>query len=52
MSEINLKDFEFDEQLLKNFSLFDEVLKEVGEPPLLENKNFQLFSIFPLVDIL
>ncbi len=41
MNEINLKDYEFDEQLLKNVELFDEVLKELGEPPILENKNFE-----------
>ena len=42
MSRINLNDYEFDEQLLKNIRLFDEVLSEFGEPPLLENQNFTI----------
>ncbi len=48
MSEINLKEFEFDEQLLKNVGLFDEVLREAGELPLLENKNFSPFLDFSI----
>lgn len=43
-NEINLKEFEFDEQLLSNVKLFDEVLNEVGEAPLFENQNFTVWS--------
>ena len=42
MSRINLKDYEFDERLLQNIALFDEVLIEFGELPLLENQNFNI----------
>lgn len=42
MNNINLKEFEFDEKLLENVRLFDEVLSEFGEPPLLENPNFTI----------
>jgi hypothetical protein len=41
MSEIRLKDYGFGEQLLKNVELFDEVLIELGESPILENRNFE-----------
>ena len=44
MSEINLKDFEFEDFLLDNVALFDEVLRQLGEPPLLENENFTVWS--------
>lgn len=43
-NKINLKEFEFDEKLLENVRLFDEVLSEFGEPPLFENSNFRVFS--------
>lgn len=43
-NDINLKEFEFDEKLLENVRLFDEVLVELGEPPLFENSNFRVFS--------
>ncbi len=39
---MNLQDYEFDEQLLKNIGLFDEVFSEFGELPLLENPNFTI----------
>ncbi len=42
MSKINLKEYEFDEQLLKNIGLFDEMLNRLGELPLLENPNFTI----------
>ncbi len=48
MNEINFKDYEFDEQLLKNVELFDEVLKELGEPILFENANFRFVQNFGL----
>lgn len=44
MSEINLKEFEFESFLLDNVKLFDEVLQELGEPPLFENSNFSVYS--------
>ena len=44
MSEINLNDYEFDERLLQNIGLFDEVLSEFGELPLLENQNFNIYK--------
>ncbi len=47
-TNINLSNYEFDEQLLANVRLFDEVLEELGEPPLLENKNFSTFLDFPI----
>lgn len=47
-NETNLKDYEFDEKLLKNIRLFDEVLTELGELPLLENQNFSIVSNFTL----
>lgn len=50
MSEINLADIEFDESLIRNVRLFDEVLKELGELPLFENRKFTVYSspgIFP-----
>ncbi len=50
MNEINLKDYEFNEQLLKNVGLFDEVLKELGEPSLLENDNFAPFLDFLVIE--
>ena len=40
MNEINLKEFEFEDYLLANVALFDEVLADLGEPPLFENRNF------------
>lgn len=43
MTEINLKEFEFDEKLLENVRLFDEVLTELGEPSLFENQNFTIW---------
>lgn len=43
MNEINLKEFEFDEKLLENVRLFDEVLAELGEPSLFENQNFTIW---------
>ncbi len=48
MNEINLKEFEFDEKLLENVRLFDEVLAELGEPPLFENEHFLPFLDFPI----
>jgi len=47
-NEISLKDYEFDEQVLKIVRLFDEVLNELCEPPLLENRNFKVVSDFTL----
>ena len=44
MNEINLKIFEFDDELLKNVRLFDEVLEEFGEPPLFENQKFCVWT--------
>lgn len=44
MNKINPKLIEFDEQLLENVALFDEVLHELGEPPLFENQNFTAYS--------
>jgi hypothetical protein len=46
MSEINLKDYQFESYLLDNIKLFDEVLDECGELPLLENKHFSPFLDF------
>ena len=46
MSEINLKVFEFETYVLDNVKLFDEVLRDVGEPPLFENQNFTIHSAF------
>jgi hypothetical protein len=46
MSEINPKDYEFESYLLDNIKLFDEVLEECGELPLLENKHFSPFLDF------
>jgi hypothetical protein len=46
MSEANLKDYEFESYLLDNIQLFNEVLDECGELPLLENKNFSPFLDF------
>lgn len=43
-NEINLKEFEFDEKLLENIRLFDEVLNELSEPLLFENPNFTVYS--------
>ncbi len=43
MIEIKLKDFEFESALLDNVALFDEVLRESGEPPLFENPNFEIW---------
>ena len=48
MSETNLKTYEFENYLLDNVKLFDEVLDELGEPPLLENANFSTFLDFPI----
>ena len=48
MSDISLKDYEFDEQLIKNVGLFDEVLIECGEQQLLENQNFTVAKNFDL----
>lgn len=48
MNQENLKNFEFNEYILRNISLFDEVLEECGESPLLENKNFATFLDFPI----
>lgn len=48
MSEINLKAFEFEDFLLDNVKLFDEVLAECGEVALLENKYFSPFLDFPI----
>lgn len=46
MSEINLKKYEFESYLIDNIKLFDEVLDECGELPLLENKHFSPFLDF------
>lgn len=46
MSEINLKNYEFESYLLDNIKLFDEVLNECGELSLLENKHFSPFLDF------
>lgn len=43
-SETNLKEYEFESCLLDNIKLFDEVLNELDEPPLFENRNFRVFS--------
>ena len=48
MNEVNLKNYEFKSYLLDNVKLFDEVLAECGEPPLLENSNFSAFLDFPI----
>lgn len=48
MNKINLKEFEFDKKLLENVQLFDEVLNELGEPPLFENEHFLPFLDFPI----
>lgn len=48
MSEINLKNFEFEDSLLDNVKLLDDVLSEVGEPPLFENENFSPFLGFAI----
>ena len=47
-NEISLKDYEFDEQIIKNVGLFDEVLNELDELPLLENEKFSPFQDFPI----
>lgn len=46
MTEINLKEVEFESFLLGNVGLFDEVLSELGEPPLFENTNFAVWNSF------
>ncbi len=46
MSQTNLKTYEFESYLLYNVKLFDDVLVECGEPPLLENENFSTFWDF------
>lgn len=49
-NDIILKDFEFDERLIKNVTLFDEVLNKFNEPVLFENQNFSVvadFEVFP-----
>lgn len=48
MSNTNLKNYEFENYLLDNVKLFDEVLNELGEPPLFENDNFSTFLDFPI----
>lgn len=45
---MNLKDYEFEDYLLDNVKLFDEVLSEFHEFPLLENKNFSPFLDFSI----
>lgn len=46
MIEVNLKDFEFEQTLLANVRLFDEILSQFGEPPLFENENFAPYLDF------
>ena len=46
MNETNLKNYEFEDYVLENIKLFDEVLNELGEPALLKNKNFSPFLDF------
>jgi hypothetical protein len=46
MSETNLKNYEFEDYLLDNVKLFDEVLGEIDELPLFENANFSTFLDF------
>lgn len=48
MNETNLKNYEFENCLLDNIKLFDEVLADCNEPPLLENKHFSPFLDFPI----
>ncbi|MGI9055920.1 MAG: hypothetical protein ACR2F2_08985 [Pyrinomonadaceae bacterium] len=48
MEEINLKNYEFENYLLDNVKLFDEVLTECGELPLLANEKFSPFLDFSI----
>lgn len=43
-NEINLKEIKFEDYLVDNVKLFDEVLSEFGEPPLFENENFTVWN--------
>ena len=48
MTDRSLKNYEFENCVLDNVKLFDIVLAECGEPPLLENKKFSAFQDFPI----
>ncbi len=48
MSGTSLKNYEFERYLLENVKLFDEVLRELDEPPLFENQNFTVAENFDL----
>lgn len=48
MNKISLKNYEFEDYLLENVQLFDEIFVELGESPLLENENFAPFLDFEI----
>lgn len=49
MDEINLREYEFERHLLDDVKLFDEVLNELGEPPLFGNSHFRVFPALPFL---
>jgi len=46
MTENKVNNLEFEPSVLRNVNLFDEVLSDLKQPPLLENRNFSISSDF------